>query len=220
MSFSAEQRECLAGLWERMLAHPFLLQTRDGTITDETFGRWMRQDYLFVEQGVHFLAALLARAPKRHREPLCEAINALLHELTLFEEQAQNAGVDFAGTRPAFVTHAYMQFLTATAHACSYAEAYTVLYTAERAYYESWRVVEDGIAADSKWRPFVHNWAGEAFADYVAHLERELDQLAAAVGADERRRMAALFELTTRYEIAFWEMAVGGETWPAIPEAA
>jgi thiaminase len=30
--------------------------------------------------------------------------------------------------------------------------------------------------------------------------------------------MAELFELTTRYEIAFWEMAVAGETWPGIPQ--
>ena len=111
-----------------------------------------------------------------------------------------------------------MQFLTAAAHACSYAEAYTVLYVAERTYHDSWRVVDDGIAPDSKWRPFVDNWAGDAFAKYVAHLERELDQLASAAGAEERERMAELFELTTRYEIAFWEMAVTGETWPGIPE--
>jgi thiaminase (transcriptional activator TenA) len=119
--------------------------------------------------------------------------------------------------RPAFVTHAYMQFLTAAA--ASYAEAYTVLYAAERAYHDSWRVVRDGISADSKWFPFVENWAGEAFGQYVIYLGAELDELAAAASAEEREQMADLFELTTRYEIAFWEMAVAGETWPGIPES-
>ena len=218
MSFSAEQRERLAPLWDVMLAHPFLLQTRDGTIADETFARWMRQDYLFVEQGVHFLAALLARAPRRHRDALTDAISALRDELRLFDEQARRLGVEFAGVRPAFITHAYMQFLTATAHAASYAETYTVLYVAERAYHDSWRVVREGIANDSTWLPFVDNWAGEAFGDYVAYLGRELDELAAATSAEERARMGELFELTTRYELAFWEMAVAGETWPGIPE--
>jgi thiaminase len=28
--------------------------------------------------------------------------------------------------------------------------------------------------------------------------------------------MAELFELTVRYEIAFWEMAVTGEGWPGL----
>ena len=161
---------------------------------------------------------LLARAPRRHRDALSEAISALRRELVLFEEQARKAGVDLAGTRAAFITHAYMQFLTATARAASYAEAYTVLYVAERAYHDSWRVVRKGIADDSKWLPFVDNWAGEAFGDYVAYLEGELDELAAATSGEERARIGELFELTTRYEIAFWEMALGGETWPGIPE--
>lgn len=173
MSFSAEQRERLADLWERMLGHRFLHETRD----------------------------------------------ALVHELTIFEEEARKTGVDFAGMRSAFITHAYIQFLTAAAHAVSYAEAYTALYVAESAYYESWRVVHEGIAADSKWLPFVDNWAGEAFGQYVAYLEHELDQLAGGVGVAERERMAELFELPTRYEIAFWAMAINGETWPRIPEA-
>ena len=216
--FSADERERLADLWERMLAHPFLLETRAGTIEDETFARWMRQDYLFVEQGVHFLAALLARAPKPHRDALADAVDALRNELVLFEHQARRVGVDIAGTHPAFVTHAYTQLLTATAYVASYAEAYTILYVAERAYHDSWRVVRDGIAENSRWLPFVDNWAGHAFGNYVAYLERELDELAAAASPEERARMAELFELTTRYEIAFWEMAITGETWPGIPE--
>jgi formylaminopyrimidine deformylase / aminopyrimidine aminohydrolase len=220
MSFTAEQSERVADLWLRMLSHPFLVQTRDGTIGDDTFARWMRQDYLFVAQGVHFLAALLARAPERHRDSLADAVDALRKELVLFEEQAGGLGVELADTRPAFITHAYEQFLMATALGASYAEAYTVLYVAERAYHDSWCVVREGIAADSKWLPFVDNWAGDAFSQYVHSLEGELDALAAEAGPAERGRMAALFELTTRYEIAFWEMALVGDGWPGLPEGA
>lgn len=70
----------------------------------------------------------------------------------------------------------------------------------------------------SSWRGWglVENWAGEAFAGYVAFLEGRLDELAAQAGAAERSRMAALFELTVRYEVAFWEMAVTGEGWPGL----
>ncbi|MGH3029361.1 MAG: TenA family protein [Gaiellaceae bacterium] len=218
MSFSGEQLERLAPLWRRMLEHPFLIETRDGTIPDETFTRWMRQDYLFVEQAVRVLAALLARAPDGHRDSLAEGIDALRQELRLFDEQASKVGIDLPGTRPSFINHAYMQFLMATALAASYAEAYTVLYVSERAYHDSWWVVEEGISPQSKWYPFVQNWAGEEFGRYVAHLERELDALAAEAGRAERERMAQLFELTTRYEIAFWEMARVGEAWPGLPE--
>jgi thiaminase len=52
MGFSAQQLERHATLWRIMLTHPFLIATRDGTIAHETFARWMRQDYLFVEAAI------------------------------------------------------------------------------------------------------------------------------------------------------------------------
>lgn len=216
MSFCRDQLERVRPLWERMLRHPFLIQTRDGTIPDATFARWMRQDYLFVEAAIPFLAALLARAPRAHWDALHMSIGALWKELGLFEERAAAVGVDLRGAPPAFTNHAYIQFLMATAFRASYPEAYTVLYVAEKAYHDSWLVVKDGIARDSKWYAFVENWAGDAFAQYVAYLEGELDALAETAGRAERGRMAELFELTTKYEIAFWEMALTAESWPGV----
>lgn len=216
MSFTADQLERIKPLWDVMLRHPFLLETRDGTISDERFAVWMRQDYLFVEAAIPFIAALIPRAPVKHWESLAGVITALFKELKLFEERAQAVGVALRGAPPSFTNHAYIQFLMATAYRASYAEAYTVLYVAEKAYHDSWRVVQQGIARGSKWYPFVENWAGDAFAQYVRFLESELDALAREAGEAELERMAEYFELTTKYEIAFWEMAMTGEGWPGI----
>jgi thiaminase/transcriptional activator TenA len=218
MSFCRDQQQRVQPLWDRMLRHPFLLQTRDGTIPDATFARWMQQDYLFVEAAIPFIAALIPKAPRHHWEPLAGTIAAFTKELTLFEERAAAVGVRLRGAPAAFVNHAYIQFLLATAAHASYAEAYTVLYAAEQCYHDSWKVVQAGIAPRSPWAPFVENWAGEAFAQYVAYLMGELDQLAVAAGAAERERMAALFELTVKYEIAFWEMALTAADWPGLEE--
>ena len=217
MSFCETQRTRLAPLWDRMLSHPFLLQTRDGTIPHETFASWMRQDYLFVEAAIPFLAALIPKGPASHWEPMTQAIGALIRELRLFEERADAVGVEIRGTQPSFTTHAYIQFLLATALNASYEEAYTVLYAAERAYHDSWRMVRDGLDRSSPWWPFVENWAGPEFAEYVAYLEVELDKLAAEAGPDRLHRMVEAFETTVRYEVAFWEMAMTGEGWPGIP---
>ncbi|MFO7261813.1 MAG: hypothetical protein DIU52_011715 [bacterium] len=220
MSFARQQLERLAPLWDRMLRHRFLIETRDGTIPFDTFARWMRQDYLFVEAAIPFIGALIPKAPPEHW-PLHSSVIAMLQkELELFRERAAAVGVDMTGIRPTFINHAYVQFLMATAYRNSYAEAFTVLYAAEKAYHDSWSVVKQGIDPDSVWAPFVENWAGDAFAQYVADLEHELDALAAAAGEAERARMAELFETTTRYEIAFWEMAVTNEDWPGIVDAS
>jgi thiaminase len=51
-------------------------------------------------------------------------------------------GVRFRGAAPPFTCLAYTQFLLAAAAQASYAETFTVLYAAERAYHESWKVVQ------------------------------------------------------------------------------
>lgn len=214
MGFTAGQLERLRPTWEHMLRHPFLLETRDGTIPFETFANWLRQDYLFVEAAVPFIALMIPKAPPSHWELHSQVIAMFQKELGLFRERAEAVGVDMADIRPSFTNHAYIQFLIATASQRSYAEIYAVLYAAEKAYHDSWTVVKQGIDPASPWYPFVENWAGAAFADYVAFLEKELDELAAAAGPAERERMAELFEATLRYEIAFWEMAANGDGWP------
>jgi thiaminase (transcriptional activator TenA) len=218
MSFVSGQDDRLAPLWERIRAHPFLRDTRDGTISNETFAVWLRQDYLFVEAAIPFIAALIPKAPTKHWGALAGVIQALEKELHLFEERAARVGVELRGAPPAFTCHAYVQFLLATAQTRSYAEAFTVLYAAERAYHESWLVVKDGIDPESPWVPFVENWAGDEFAGYVQFLEQELEALASEAGPAERDRMAELYRLTLLYEIAFWEMASTGEGWPGVDD--
>lgn len=216
MSFTDSLLERNAALWERMLDHPFLLQTRDGVISDKDFSTWMRQDYLFVEAAIPMMGILIAKAPPTHRKVLTDAVGALFNELALFQERAAAAGVDMKNLTPSFTCHAYIQYLMAAVYQGSYAEGFAVLYAGEKAYHESWKIVQSGLDPASKWTPFVQNWAGDAFAGYVTFLEQELNVLAEAAGPDERNRMAELFEYSVRYEIAFWEMALTATTWPGI----
>jgi thiaminase len=146
-------------------------------------------------------------------------IQALQKELRLFEERGAAVGIDLRAAPPSFTCDAYVQFLMATAYQRSYAEGYTVLYAAEKAYHDSWKVVQAGLDESSPWYPFVENWAGEEFAGYVSYLEGELNRLAEEAGPGERARMAELFERTTKYEIAFWEMALTGGGWPGTTAA-
>lgn len=218
MSFCEEQLGRVRPVWERILNHRFLKETRDGTIAHETFATWMRQDYLFVEAAIPFIAALLPKAPLEHRGALAQTLPVLENELELFRDRAETAGVSLKDVQPSFVNHAYVQFLLASAFTRSYAQAFTVLYVAEKAYYDSWMVVREEIDQGSTWYPFVENWTSDAFKGWVDFLAAKLDALAEDVGAGEREGMVELFELTAKYELAFWEMAATGAGWPCLEE--
>ncbi len=216
MLFCREQLDRVKPVWERILGHRFLRETRDGTIAHETFATWMRQDYLFVEAAIPFIATLIPKAPNDHRPSLGVVIPTLEKELQLFRDRAKAVGVSLEGIQPAFVNHAYIQFLLSMGYGRPYAEGLTVLFVAEKAYYDSWMEVKAGIDRKSVWYPFVENWTSEAFAGWVSHLEAQVDELAQQVGSAERQAMEQAFELTAKYELAFWEMAATGETWPGL----
>lgn len=216
-SFSNEVLERHEDLWGRMLQHPFLIEARDGQLSDEVFHTWLRQDYRFVEAAIPFVGSLIARCPSAElRAALAPIPEALEDELDLFRDRASVLGVSVDDVEPGFVNHAYVQFLRAAGHDASFGAAFTVYWAAEKAYHESWKVVDSAIDEDHPWRPFVENWTGDEFAGLVEFLEGEVDRLASGAGTEERRRMEEMFEMTTRYEIAFWEMAHRGPQWPGM----
>jgi thiaminase len=201
-----------------MLGHPLLRQMRDGTIDDATFVRWMRQDYLFVQSAIPFLASLIPRGPASHWQPLARAIGALEREVRLFEDQARALGIELRDSKPSRTVHAFNQFLLETAQQSSYEEAYAGLYAAHRATHESFKFVKSGLSPDSPVKPFVKNWAGREFGFYLGYLGRELERLASEAAPETLAGMASTFERVIRHEIAFFEAALSGEEWPSATE--
>jgi thiaminase len=197
-----------------MLGHSLLQKMRDGTIDDAQFVGWMRQDYLFVQSAIPFIASLIPRGPASHWQPLGRAIGALEREVRLFEDQARQLGVELKGAKPSRTVHEFNQFLLETAQRSSYEEAYAGLYAAHRATHESFKFVRSGLSPDSPVKPFVKNWAGREFGFYLGYLGRELDGLADAASPDTLIGMASTFERVVRHEIAFFDAVLMGESWP------
>jgi thiaminase/transcriptional activator TenA len=204
----------VAPQWAAMLAHPFLQQTADGTLPAGRFETWLRQDYVFVREDIGFIGCLLACAPLELRRMLGEFIPALHQEMDLFESMANELGVSLENLQPSPICHAYNMFLLATVHTRSFAESFTVLYGAEKAYGDSWTQVKKRQTRPSRYQRFIDHWSSDAFAAWVQQLEQALDRLAAGCGGDELRRMEDLFRLTVRYEYLFWDMALRGSEWP------
>ncbi|RPI27104.1 MAG: hypothetical protein EHM61_09615 [Acidobacteria bacterium] len=200
-------------LWDKMLDHEFLRQTATGEIPFDVFANWLRQDYLFVREAIPFIAVVLSRGPDSVRPGLAAAIPALESELELFQRIAGEKGIQLSGEMTP-TCHAYVQYMIATAHAGSFEEALTLLYCAEKAYFDCWSFVRRTLTGASPWREFVDRWSNESFAGWIKWLEEEIDKLLQQASETGRQRMAETFRLTTRYEYLFWEMALRGESWP------
>src|SRR3954453_19136219 len=61
--FADELRAGAAGLWEAKHAHAFVRGIADGTLPEERFAHYVRQDYVFLVEYARMLALGAARAP-------------------------------------------------------------------------------------------------------------------------------------------------------------
>jgi len=200
-------------LWRKILNHKFLKTTADGSIPDDTFKTWMKQDYIFVREAIPFIAILLAKAPLHLRSNFIDIISALNIELGLFRKNAQNHGVNLENLEPFPTCHSYIQFLMNTAYNCSFEEGFTALYAAEKVYLDSWMAVKNNLKAKSPWLEFIDNWTSDGFQQYVGWLAVTLDELAQGKPERDLKKMKEMFQLIARYEYLFWEMAATKGDW-------
>lgn len=201
-------------IWEKLLTHPFLEMTYKNQISDETFAQWIRQDYIFVREAIPFIAQLITKSPLELRSHLANIIGMLIKELGMFEGMAKDHGIGLDNLKPSPTCHSYLQYLYATGATCPLEESFTVLYSAEKAYYDSWKTVKDNLTAPSKWQTFIDYWSSDEFAAYVKWIASELNKLAEGLPENKLAVMEEHYLTAGRYEYMFWTMAQTSEAWP------
>jgi len=58
-------------------------------------------------------------------------------------------------------------------------------------------------------------YASPEFGELARWCRALVDRLGAELGDEGRARLGRAFLTSSRYELAFWEMAWNGERWPA-----
>ena len=197
-------------LIEKLTVHPFLVETANGTISEERFGRWLVQDYLWVKEYERFLAVLAARAPQEVRRSFFEALQNAHGEIELFEEMASRIGVDLLTARMMLACNAYASFLHATVSLKTFAEALAACYGAEYSYLAAWSRVKRDQKSPSPWQGFIELWSSESYRDWVDSLGKMIDAVPASSHAVLTDRMQETFRWAIQYELHFWDMAHEG----------
>jgi formylaminopyrimidine deformylase / aminopyrimidine aminohydrolase len=196
-------------LWQRLTAHPFVLQAGHGTLETAAFDRWLVEDHWFVIGFRRFLAGLVALAPDpRSADILAAGLAPLQAELDLFRREAGSRRLDLTG-EPGPTTLGYTSYLQASL-AEGYPAALAVLYGAEKAYYDAWAAVRATARSASPYWPFIDNWSSDAFAGWVAAVARLLD---ATTPAGPTPAMCTAFDRVVRFELRFWDAVHVGEIW-------
>lgn len=218
MSITQELRDKYEPLWERMVGHPFVQELVEGTLPEEKFRRYFRQDYLFLKVLSSFLALAIAKAPDfpsaRRLPAFLETI--LTGEEELFQRSFRQMGLaveEIQEIEPLPACRAFSDYLLRLGYEGDFYDIMVALSCVEGTYLDWAERARAAGKSPSKtaYREWIDIHADPGLADFVSWLRKSIDQ----AGLEARReRWEEIFQTCLRYEIRFWDMAYRGEQWP------
>ena len=212
-SFSSGLREHAAAVWEAQHAHPFVTGIGDGTLPEEVFRFYVRQDYLFLIDYGRLLALGAVRAPRldwmRRFATLSQGI--LETEMDLHRAYAAAWGIgpeELEAEEAAPATSGYADFLLRTAALGDFSELAAALLPCMWGYAEIGERLGDAPRPDhALYADWIDMYAGEDFQRLAAWSRELVDAAAAELEGPGHDRMRRAFLVSSRHELAFWESA-------------
>lgn len=220
-SFSIDLRAHAEAVWEQQHAHPFVTGIADGTLPEEAFRFYVRQDYLFLIDYGRLLALGAVRAPRlewmRRFAGLSQAI--LETEMDLHRAYAAAWGIgpdELEAEQAAPVTSGYADFLLRTAALGDFAELAAALLPCMWGYAEiGERLAQSPRPDHPLYAEWIDTYAGEDFQQLATWSRELVDAAAAELQRPGHDRMRRAFLASSRHELAFWESAWRNRRPPA-----
>jgi thiaminase/transcriptional activator TenA len=206
-------------IWTAQREHPFVRGIGDGTLDPEKFGFWLRQDYVYLIDYSRVFALATARAPDL---ATMQAFSRLLHETLTQEMELHRSYVaefgitveDLEHEAKAPTTQGYTDFLVRAAAIGDYAELIGALLPCMWGY--SWlgqELLAAGLPSEERYARWIEMYASPEFADLAQWCRALLDRACDGRSPSALKNVEKAFLISSRYELAFWEMAWSGETW-------
>jgi len=218
-SFSVELRRSADEIWEAQHRHPFVRGIGDGTLEPERFNVWVRQDYLYLIEFARLHALGAARAPGlQEMTRFADITQGLLHmEMDLHRSYAGEWGISSAQLEREEMlptTQGYTDFLVRTAAIGDFVELTAALLPCIWGYAEiAERLASRGASTDDRYQRWIAMYASPEFVELAGWARELTDQAADDVKAVGHERARRAFLTSSRYELAFWQMAWAGEHW-------
>ena len=219
-SVSAVLRERGAASWAAAVSHPMVAEIGAGSLPHETFRYYFGQNVLYLEDYARAIALIIGRAPDLAG---ITVLTRFLSQIVDTELPANYAFLARLGgpaqasrARPgpaavmAPVTYAYTRHLLDTAGRHDLPTGLAAVLPCQWSYGELATRLAVAMPADPVYADWIAMFAGDGYNELVQASTSLLDQRADAADAALMTSLAAVFDRSTRYELAFWDMAHAG----------
>jgi thiaminase/transcriptional activator TenA len=219
MSFTDTLRDDADEIWTAIYDHPMVGGIGDGTLDEDRFRYWLKQDYVYLVDYCRLFAFGAAQAPDLDRMgTFATLLSETLHtEMDLHREYAAEFGItaaDLEETTPSPTTQAYTDFLVRTASTGTFGDLVAALLPCMWGFNDTGlRLREDGLPDEERYVEWIRTYSSDEFTELTEWCKGLMDDVAAESTAADRERYRDLFLTSARYEYAFWDAAWQLEEW-------
>lgn len=219
MSFSQHLRKIGHEIWEAQHVHPFVTGIGDGSLDTGKFAHWLRQDYLYLIDYARLFGVGMLRAPSLE---LMTTLSQIGHEILHLEMDLHRSYVAEFGITPeqleseqkAPTCQGYTDFLLRTATVGDFSELMGALLPCIWGYAEvGERLASGTLPADDRYRRWIEMYSSEEFLQLGEWCRQATDAVCDGLPSAALRRVEETFITSSKYELAFWEMAWSRENW-------
>jgi thiaminase (transcriptional activator TenA) len=217
MKFTDLLWESALPVYEKIQAHPFNKELKDGTLEVEKFKFYIYQDSLYLADFARALGQAAVRAGDSHHllDFLQFAQNAILVERALHVSYFNAYDIQFtSGKAPG--CFAYTNYLLATTAFESFEVAVAALlpcfwiYKKIGDYIHAVQVNQTHLNPYQNW---INAYSGEEFAQSVSRALAICDEVAQNASEQTRQKMIEAYLTASRLEYVFWDSAYQLEQW-------
>jgi thiaminase/transcriptional activator TenA len=219
MAFTDDLHDDAEEIWTAILAHPMVERLGEGTLDEEPFRYWVRQDYVYLIEYARVFALGATKAPAlEHMGTFAELLESTINtEMDLHRSYAAEFGIsegDLEATDPSPTTRAYTDFLVRTAAVGDFGDLVAALLPCMWGFNEAGkRLAADGLPDHAGYADWIEMYSGEEFTELTEWCMDLMDEVAADAPAEDRERYRELFLTSARYEYRFWDAAWRREGW-------
>lgn len=219
MSFTNDLTDVAEPIWDAILDHPMVVELGAGTLDEEPFRYWVRQDYRYLVDYARSFAHGTAKAPDLDRmgtfaELLETTIDSEMDLHRAYAAEFDISEEELEATEPSPTTRAYTDFLVRVAATGTFGDLVAALLPCMWGFNETGnRLAEGGLPEDDRYAEWVRTYSGDEFTERAEWCKDLMDDVAERANQRERDRFRELFRTSARYEYRFWDAAWRREEW-------
>ena len=206
-------------IWSSYLEHPFVKGLGDGTLDEEKFKHWLKQDYVYLIE----YAKLMAIGSSKARDlKTMGMFSELLHgtlfmEMDLHRKFALEFGISeetLEATDAAAVNTAYTSYMLNHAQRGGPEHVVAALLACAWSYNYIGKSLAEQSVEGNRYAQWIEMYSGDDFTDLTNSAIELMDQLTAGKPERELAELEEIIVKTSYYEYMFWEMCETLEEWP------